>query len=109
MSPLRSAPETLQRFLLSHVPRPNVLPRMGTSKAPRQLEPSDCPPLSISPATPFSRPILSASMASSSASGESGIVSRLEMLGLLDLAVVGVEDTGDDGIGTALLSLEKAW
>lgn len=47
-------------------------------------------------AAAFRRAILSASRAASSASGESGIVSRLEMLGLLDRAEVGVEDSDDD-------------
>lgn len=40
--------------------------------------------------------IRSASRAASSSSGESGIVSRLEMLGLRDRVDVGVDGTDDD-------------
>lgn len=62
--------------------------------ASAESEPSAA--LSAASASALRREILSASRAASSASGESGIVSRLEMLGLLDRAELGVEDTDDD-------------
>ena len=48
-------------------------------------------PLSAASAAALSIAIRSASKAASSASGESGIVSKLEMLGLLERVEVGVE------------------
>src|SRR3954462_11740841 len=96
-SPLRSAPHTLHRFRLSRDPKPNVRPRMGTS---RLLLPFGSPPSAASAAA-FSCAILSASKAASSASGESGIVSRLDMLGLRDLVDVGVEGMDEDGMDAA--------
>jgi hypothetical protein len=53
-------------------------------------------PPSAASAAALSWAILSASKAASSASGESGIVSRLEILGLLDRVEVGVDGTDDD-------------
>jgi len=54
-------------------------------------------PPSAASAAALSCAILSASNAASSASGESGIVSRLEILGLRDLAEVGVDGTDEEG------------
>jgi hypothetical protein len=51
---------------------------------------------SAASAAAFSCAILSASRAAISASGESGMVSRLDMLGLRDRAEVGVEGTEED-------------
>lgn len=99
MSPRRSAPQTLHLLRLSRDPKPSVRPRGVRSRLLRDL-PSPESELSAAPssasASAFRRAILSASRAASSASGESGIVSRLEMLGLLDRAEVGVEDSDDD-------------
>lgn len=88
-----SAPQTLHRFRLSLEPKPSVRPRVGTSKLPFPL----ASPPSAASAAALSCEILSSSRAASSASGESGIVSRLEMLGLRDRAEVGVEGTEEDG------------
>jgi hypothetical protein len=93
-SPLRSAPHTLHRLRLSREPNPNVLPRGPEgSKLDFTFE-SSAP--SAASAAAFSCAILSASRAASSASGESGIVSKLDMLGLRDRVEVGVEGTEDD-------------
>jgi hypothetical protein len=95
-SPLLSAPHTLHLFRLSRElnPTPNVLPRMPeVSKAALVFE-SSTP--SAASAAAFSCAILSASRAASSASGESGMVSKLDMLGLRDLVEVGVEGTEDE-------------
>jgi hypothetical protein len=51
---------------------------------------------SAASAAAFSCAIRSASNAAASASGESGIVSKLDMLGLRDLADVGVDGTEDE-------------
>lgn len=94
-SPRRSAPQTDHRFLLS---RPNAAP----SVLPRELDKSRVPfvllssPPSAASAAAFNCAILSASKAASSASGESGMVSKLEMLGLRDRAEVGVDGTEED-------------
>ena len=74
---LFSAPQTLHLFLLSLLPKPPKSRRLTGS-----VPPSDAL-LSLSS--------FSASIASASASGVSGIVSRLEMLGLRDRIEVGVE------------------
>ncbi len=92
-SPRRSAPQTLHRFRLSLEPTPKVLPRTGTSRPVRLFE----SPLSAASAAALSWAILSASKAASSASGVSGIVSRLEILGLLDRIELGVDGTEEDG------------
>ena len=89
----RSAPQTLHRFRLSLEPTPKVLPRTGTSKLARFF---DSPPSAASAAA-LSWAILSASRAASSASGLSGIVSRLEILGLLDRIELGVDGTEEEG------------
>lgn len=88
-SPLFSAPQTLQRFLLSRLfmLKPMGLAR-GTSRLLR-LIPSV--PRSAALAAASILAILSASIAASSASGESSIVSRLEILGLRERAEVGVD------------------
>jgi hypothetical protein len=86
-SDLFSAPHTLQRFLLSLVPKP---------KAPRP--PSRLLRLKESllfSAARLRRSNFSTSIASASASGVSGIVSKLEMLGLRERAEVGVEGIDD--------------
>lgn len=98
----RSAPQTLQRFrFMSLDPYPSVRPRGGASIAARPF-PSACSPSPASAAsaasataTALSWASLSASRAASSASGVSGIVSKLEMLGLRDRADVGVDGTED--------------
>ena len=81
---LFSAPQTLHLFLLSREPNPPPFLEPSVSNDPRR-KPSD-PVERI-------RSSLSASMAASSASGESGIVSSEEMDGLRDRADVGVEGT----------------
>jgi hypothetical protein len=74
-------------------PTPNVLPRLpDASRAALFFE--SIP--SAASASAFNCAILSASRAASSASGESGMVSKLDMLGLRDRAEVGVEGTEDD-------------
>lgn len=91
---LLSAPHTLHRFRLSRALKPlSVLPRAGASKLLLPLPSSP----STASAAALSWAILSASKAASSASGESGIVSRLEILGLRDLTDVGVEGIDEDG------------
>lgn len=90
---LRSAPQTLQRLRLSLEPKPRVRPLVGVSGLPLPFE----SPPSAASAAAFSCAILSASRAASSASGESGIVSKLDMLGLLDRAEIGVEGTEEEG------------
>lgn len=97
MSPRLSAPQTLQRFRLSLVLRPRVLPREGLSRLER-------PPIADSSPSEPSLPDLileffSSSKAASSASGESGMVSKLEILGLRDLSEVGVDGTEDEYAG----------
>lgn len=95
-SPRRSAPHTLQRFLLSlDDPEDIVRPRTKVSSVLlRPLESS----VSL-PSTPSASAAvcatLSASRAASSASGESGMVSRLDMLGLRDRTEVGVDGIDD--------------
>ena len=91
-SPRLSAPHTLQRFRLS---RPNVetndLPREpGVSLFVFESSPS------AASAAAFNCAIRSASRAASSASGESGMVSKLEILGLRERAEVGVDGTEDE-------------
>lgn len=56
-------------------------------------------PLSAASAAAFNCAMFSASNAAASASGESGIVSKLEILGLRDRAEVGVDGTEEDVIG----------
>lgn len=88
----RSAPQTLHLFLESLLPKPRLRPRpSGTSRL--DLRPS--PPSSRSAAA-LSFRIRSASMASSSASGLSSIVSSEEMEGLRERIEVGVDGTEDD-------------
>lgn len=98
MSPLLSAPQTLQRFLLSRdpKPKPNVRPRVPDISNPFVFASKALLTLSAASAAAFSWAILSASRAASSASGESGMVSKLEILGLRDRVDVGVEGTEDD-------------
>lgn len=100
-SPLRSAPHTLHRFLLSREPnvRPRVLPLL-TTLSRRFLASMAASSPSAASAAAFNRAILSASSAASSASGESGIVSKLEILGLRDLIELGVEGTDEEAYGT---------
>lgn len=95
-SPRRSAPQTLHLLRLSLDPKLRVRPRGGTSRLDLGFESVEESELSAASASAFSRANLSASRAASSASGESGIVSKLEILGLLDRAEVGVEGT-DEG------------
>lgn len=93
-SPLLSAPQTLQRFRLSRLPKPRVLPLWPVvSSNSFDLESS---PPSAASAAAFNCAILSASTAAASASGESGMVSKLEMLGLRDRAEVGVDGTDEE-------------
>lgn len=91
-SPRLSAPHTLHRLRLSLEPKLRVRPRVGMSRLVFAL----VSPPSAASAAALSWAILSASKAASSASGESGIVSRLEILGLLDRVEVGVDGTDDD-------------
>lgn len=93
MSPLRSAPQTLQRLRLSLDPKVIVRPREGTSTLLLRDLPSESS--ASASASALSCAIRSASRARSSASGESGMVSRLEMLGLRERADVGVEGIDD--------------
>jgi hypothetical protein len=93
-SPLLSAPQTLHRFRLSLAPNPRVLPR-GPDPSNDGLDFRSSTPSAASAAA-FNCAIRSASRAAASASGESGIVSRLEILGLRDRAEVGVEGTEDE-------------
>ena len=93
-SPRLSAPQTLHLLRLSRVPKPSVLPRPPVpSKVVFSFGSS---PESAASAAALSCAILSASNAAASASGESGIVSRLDILGLRDRADVGVEGTEDE-------------
>ena len=98
-SPLLSAPHTLHLFLLSLAPKTTpkpLVPRIMLlavvdSALLRRRVP---PPLALSAsssAAALRRAIFSISSAASSASGESGIVSREEMLGERDRNEVGVE------------------
>lgn len=93
-SPRLSAPQTLQRFLLSRLPKPPRplprLPEMSNAFFPLLSSPSSAS------AAALSCRIRSASRAASSASGESGMVSRLEILGLRERAEVGVDETLED-------------
>lgn len=59
---------------------------------------SDASPPSTASAAALSLAIRSASRAASSASGVSGIVSKLEMLGLRDLVEVGVDGTDEKAV-----------
>ena len=87
----RSAPHTLHLFRLSLLePYAKLRPRVGTSKLALFFESGVSTPSNASAAALICAN-LSASRAASSASGESGIVSKLEMLGLRDLADVGVD------------------
>jgi len=81
---LFSAPHTLHLLRLSREPNPLPFLDPVASNEPRR-KPSD--------PVERSRSSLSASIAASSASGESGIVSSEEMEGLRDRADVGVEGT----------------
>jgi hypothetical protein len=78
---LFSAPQTLHLFLLSLLPNPPKLVRLNES-------------LPLSDAL-LNRSSFSASIASASASGVSGMVSKLEMLGLRERRDVGVEGMDD--------------
>ena len=93
-SPRRSAPHTLHRFRLSRrdAPKlPRTRPRHGTSRLFRaDLGSVGSLLRSAASAAALSWAMRSASSASASASGESGIVSREEMLGLRERADVGV-------------------
>lgn len=82
------------------------------SDAPRRLVPLfDCSTSSALSAAAFKAAIRSASIAASSASGMSGMVSKDEMLGLRDRILVGVEGIDDaegvDKLGYDSLYLEK--
>lgn len=90
-SPRLSAPHTLHLFLESRLPKPKVRPRSGTSRLERRWS----PPSSRSAAA-LSLAIRSASIASSSASGLSSMVSRDEIEGLRERIEVGVEGTDED-------------
>jgi hypothetical protein len=83
---LFSAPQTLHLFLLSLEPNPPVL---------RPLSRLVRLKLSLASAARLNLSSFSFSMASSSASGVSGIVSKLEMLGLRERADVGVDGIDD--------------
>lgn len=97
----RSAPQTLQRFLLSPLPPPYVekldfevpseFEELGTSSVPRLLDTSLLAVASAFSAAAFSFAILSSSISSASASGISGMVSREDMLGLRERKLVGVD------------------
>ena len=93
-SPRRSAPQTLHRFRLSRELKPNDRPRIPKPSGAGLGFPSS--PSSTASAAIFNWAIRSASRAASSASGESGMVSKLDMLGLRDRADVGVEGTEED-------------
>ena len=95
-SPRLSAPHTLHLLRLSLDPKLSVRPRVGMSRLVFAFE----SPPSAASAAALSCAIFSASRAASSASGESGIVSKLEILGLRDRVDVGVEGT-DDGYAAA--------
>ena len=91
-SPRLSAPQTLHLFRESRLPnKGRAVP--GTSRLDLRVPSS--PSFSRSAAA-FSRAIRSSSMASSSASGMSSIVSRDEMEGLRERIEVGVEGTEED-------------
>jgi hypothetical protein len=89
---LFSAPHTLHLFLLSLLPNPELALDPNVSKLPLLMPLPSTPPF----AAARNRSILSASIAASSASGESGIVSSEEMDGERERADVGVEGTEED-------------
>jgi len=91
-SPLRSAPHTLHLFRASRLPNRGVL-SPGTSRLARRR--GSCAALSASAAA-FSFAMRSDSTAASSASGESGMVSSEEMLGLRERIEVGVDGTEEE-------------
>lgn len=99
-SPRLSAPQTLHLFRESLLPKPKVRPRSGTSR----LERLKSPPSSRSAAA-LSFAILSASIASSSASGLSSIVSSEEMEGLRERIDVGVDGTDEEASDEGYCSL----
>jgi hypothetical protein len=80
-----SAPQTLHLFLLSLDP---IAPRPPSRLLRRKLSP-------LFSEARLSRSIFSASVASASSSGVSGIVSKLEILGLRERAEVGVDGIED--------------
>jgi hypothetical protein len=95
-SPRLSAPQTLHLFLESRLPNPKARPLPpGTSRLNRR------PPSRSSSrsAAALSLAMRSASIASSSSSGVSGIVSREEMEGLRERIDVGVDGTDDEASG----------
>jgi len=102
-SPRLSAPQTLHLFLESLLPKPKVRPRSGTSKLERLWS----PPSSRSAAA-FNLAIRSASMASSSASGLSSMVSRDDMDGLRERIEVGVDGTDEEASEDGYCSLNLA-
>ena len=83
-SPLRSAPQTLHLFRLSFITPPKLDLRLTPSSA------------SASPSLSAAAFNLARFSASSSASGESGMVSRDEMLGERDRKEVGVDGMDDE-------------
>ncbi len=99
-SPRLSAPQTLHLFRLSRAPKTTpkpLVPRtmlLGVGDSTLLLRCCASPllvPSASSSAAALSRASFSISRAASSASGESGIVSREEMLGERDRNEVGVE------------------